>query len=93
MELVLAGMVCVVSFGESARVMKDDTSGGNCIRLSCLSLLGMAEGSSVWVDVVGGETTAVCLGEADSIGACIVGTDSEGSSRSELRRGIEGGDG
>ena len=53
----------------------------------------MAEGSSVWVDVVGGETTVVCLGEADSIGACIVGTDSVGSSRSELRRGIEGGDG
>jgi hypothetical protein len=47
LELVLAVMVCVVSLGESARVMKDDTSGGNCIRLSCLNLLGIAEGSSV----------------------------------------------
>ena len=51
----IAGMVCVVSMGESPNVMNEDTSGGNWIRLSCLSLLGIAEGSRVDCDVVGGD--------------------------------------
>jgi hypothetical protein len=67
LELVLAGragMVWVASFGESPRVMNEETSGGNCIRLSCLSLLGIAEGSNVDCDAVGGETTGgVMAGE------------------------------
>lgn len=52
--LVLGGMVCSASFGESANVMNDETSGGNTIRLSWRSLLGMAEGNSSFDDS-GGE--------------------------------------
>jgi hypothetical protein len=43
--------------------MNEDTSGGNWIRLSCLNLLGMAEGRRVGCDAVGG----------DIIGGAIVG--------------------
>lgn len=58
-----AGIVCVASLGESPKVMNEDTSGGNWIRLSCLSLLGIAEGSRVGCDAAGG----------DIIGGVIVG--------------------
>lgn len=44
--LVLVGIVCSASSGESAKVMKDETSGGKTIRLSCRILLGMGDGSS-----------------------------------------------
>ena len=60
LALVLAGiavMVWVASFGESPRVMNEETSGGNCILLSCRNLLGIAEGSKVDCDVVGGDMT------------------------------------
>jgi hypothetical protein len=56
----------VASLGESPKVMNEDTSGGNWIRLSCLNLLGMAEGSSVGCvvaggDVIGGVVVGECL--------------------------------
>lgn len=44
--LVLAGIVCSASFGESAKVMNEETSGGKTIRLSCRSLLGIGDGRS-----------------------------------------------
>jgi hypothetical protein len=53
----------VASLGESPKVMNEDTSGGYWMRLSCLNLLGMAEGSRVLCDAVGG----------DIIGGVIVG--------------------
>ena len=62
----MAGIVCLASLGESPNVMKEDTSGGNWIRLSCLSLLGIAEGSRVGCvavggDIIGGRIVGECL--------------------------------
>ena len=90
----IAGMVCVVSLGESPKVMNEDTSGGNWIRLSCLSLLGIAEGSNVGCDVIGGDIIGGAIAgecrddcEMGSVWGAWV-TVGFGSSRSELRRAI-----
>lgn len=55
------GIVCSASFGESANVMKDETSGGKMIRLSCRSLLGIGEGSSSLGAWEGDDAAGACI--------------------------------
>lgn len=65
------GIVCSASFGESANVMNEDTSGGKMIRLSWRSLLGIGDGKSSFGAWAGDGEGA----DADAGGACIAWAD------------------